>query len=52
MYAAGETVQELQGMAGTDQFEALVREQLYALFEEGRTPEETAAAIQQQWEKL
>jgi multiple sugar transport system substrate-binding protein len=52
MYAAGETVQELQGMAGTDRFEALVREQLYALFEEARTPEETAAEIQQQWEKL
>ena len=52
MYAAGETVQELQGRAGTDRFEALVREQLYALFEKGQTPEETAAQIQQQWEKL
>jgi multiple sugar transport system substrate-binding protein len=52
MYAAGEAVQELQGLAGTGRFEALVREQVYALFEEGRTPEEAAAQIQQQWEKL
>ncbi|MDR3122910.1 MAG: extracellular solute-binding protein [Treponema sp.] len=52
IYTAGETVQELWGVSGADQFEALVREQLYALFEEGRTPEETAEQIQQQWEKL
>jgi multiple sugar transport system substrate-binding protein len=52
MYAAGEAVQEFQGMAGTDKFEALVREQLYALFEEGQTAEQTAGLIQEQWEKL
>ena len=52
MYAAGGTVQELQGQAGADHFEALVRKQLYALFENGQTPEETAAQIQQQWKKL
>jgi multiple sugar transport system substrate-binding protein len=52
MYAAGEAVQEFFGVSGVDRFEALVREQLYALFEEGRTTEETAAHIQQQWEKL
>jgi multiple sugar transport system substrate-binding protein len=52
MYTAGETVQEFSGVSGVDKFEALVREQLYALFEEGRTTEETAEQIQQQWEKL
>ncbi|MDR0598321.1 MAG: extracellular solute-binding protein [Treponema sp.] len=52
MYVSGEAVQEFSGLGGADKFEALVREQLYALFEEGQTPEETAGHIQQQWEKL
>jgi multiple sugar transport system substrate-binding protein len=52
MYTAGETVQEFSGIKGVDQFEALVREQVYALFENGQTTEETAGQIQQQWEKL
>jgi multiple sugar transport system substrate-binding protein len=49
MYIAGEPLQEFSGISGAG--EALVREQLYALFEEGQTPEETARRIQQQWEK-
>jgi multiple sugar transport system substrate-binding protein len=48
MYTAGEPVQEFSPAGGTEEFEALVREQLYALFEEGRTPEETAGQIQRQ----
>ncbi|MDR1248201.1 MAG: extracellular solute-binding protein [Treponema sp.] len=48
MYTAGEPVQEFSLAGGTGEFEALVREQLYALFEEGRTPEETAGQIQRQ----
>jgi multiple sugar transport system substrate-binding protein len=52
MYAAGEAVQEFPGISGFDEFAALVREQLYALFEEGQSPEETAGHIQQQWEQL
>jgi multiple sugar transport system substrate-binding protein len=52
MYTAGEILQEFSGVAGADKFEALVREQLYALLEEGQSPEETAEQIQQQWEKL
>jgi multiple sugar transport system substrate-binding protein len=52
MYVSGEAVQEFSGASGVDKFEALVREQLYALFEEGQTPEQTAGHIQQQWEKL
>jgi multiple sugar transport system substrate-binding protein len=52
MYAAGETIQEFPGLPGVDRFEALVREQVYALFEEGRTPEEAAEQIRQRWEKL
>jgi multiple sugar transport system substrate-binding protein len=50
MYIAGETVQEFSGASGADQFAALIREQLYALFEKGQTPEETARQIQQQRE--
>jgi multiple sugar transport system substrate-binding protein len=52
MYTAGDAVQDFSLTNGTEEFEALVREQLYALFEEGRTPEETAGQIQRQWEKL
>jgi multiple sugar transport system substrate-binding protein len=52
MYTAGETVQEFSLISGPEEFEALVREQLYALFEEGGTPEEIAGQIQRQWEKL
>ena len=52
MYTAGETVQEFSGLSGVGQFESLVREQLYFLFERGQTPEETAGHIRRRWEKL
>jgi multiple sugar transport system substrate-binding protein len=52
MYTAGETVREFIGIPGIDEFEAAVREQLYALFEKDQSPEETARHIQRRWEEL
>jgi multiple sugar transport system substrate-binding protein len=52
MYTVGETVQEFTGIPRVDEFEALVREQVYALFEKDQSPEETARHIQQHWEEL
>ncbi|GHU61181.1 sugar ABC transporter substrate-binding protein [Spirochaetia bacterium] len=52
MYTAGETVQEFAGVPRVDEFETMVREQLYALFEEDQSPEETAKHIQQRWEEF
>jgi multiple sugar transport system substrate-binding protein len=52
MYTAGETVQEFTGVPRVDEFEAMVREQLYALFEKDQSPGETAKHIQQRWEEL
>ncbi|MFP3042429.1 extracellular solute-binding protein [Treponema primitia] len=52
MYTVGETVQEFTGVRRVDEFETLVREQVYALFEKDQSPEETAKHIQQRWEEL
>ncbi|GHV75941.1 sugar ABC transporter substrate-binding protein [Spirochaetia bacterium] len=52
IYTAGETVREFTGVPRVDEFEAVVREQLYALFEQDQSPEETAKHIQQRWEEL
>jgi multiple sugar transport system substrate-binding protein len=52
MYTAGETVQEFTGVPGLDKFEAAVREQIHALFEDGQSPEETAKHIQQEYHAL
>jgi multiple sugar transport system substrate-binding protein len=52
MYTAGETVREFIGVPRVDEFEAIVREQIYALFEKDQSPEETARHIQQRWEEL
>ncbi|AEF85417.1 putative substrate binding protein [Treponema primitia ZAS-2] len=52
MYAAGETVQEFAGVSGVDELEAIVRDQVYALFEKDQSPEETAKGIQRRWEEL
>ncbi|MDR1596206.1 MAG: extracellular solute-binding protein [Treponema sp.] len=52
MYTAGETVREYTGIPRVDEFEALVREQVYAMFEKDQSPEETARHIQQRWEEL
>jgi multiple sugar transport system substrate-binding protein len=52
MYTAGETVREFIGVPRVDEFETIVREQVYALFEKDQSPEETARYIQQRWEEL
>jgi multiple sugar transport system substrate-binding protein len=52
IYTAGDTVEEFTGIPRVDEFETMVREQIYALFEEGQSPEETAKNIQRYWEEL
>ncbi|MDR2402803.1 MAG: extracellular solute-binding protein [Spirochaetaceae bacterium] len=52
IYEAGEALEEFTGRSGATKEETLVREALYRMFEEGRQPKETAAAIQQGWEAL
>jgi multiple sugar transport system substrate-binding protein len=52
MYAAGETVYELTGVSRVDELEAIVRDQVYALFEKDLSPEKTAEEIQQRWKGL
>jgi multiple sugar transport system substrate-binding protein len=52
MYAAGDTVQEFAGVPGVDELEAIVRDQVYALFEKGQSPEDTVKSIRQRWEEL
>jgi multiple sugar transport system substrate-binding protein len=52
MYAAGETVQEFAGVPGVDELEAIVRDQVYALFEKDQSPEDTVKGIQRRWEEL
>jgi multiple sugar transport system substrate-binding protein len=52
MYTAAEAVQEFTGVPRVDEFEAAVREQVYALFEKDQSPEETAKHIQQEYYAL
>ncbi|MDR1949773.1 MAG: extracellular solute-binding protein [Spirochaetaceae bacterium] len=52
IYEAGEVLEEFTGHTGVTGEENLVREALYRMFEEGRGPGETAAAIQRGWEAL
>jgi multiple sugar transport system substrate-binding protein len=48
IYAAGELIPYTSLPRSAD-LSALVREEVYAMFEEGRSPEETAQAIQRRW---
>jgi ABC-type glycerol-3-phosphate transport system substrate-binding protein len=52
IYEAGEALEEFTGRRGAVKGETLVREALRRMFEEGRGPGETAAAIQRGWESL
>jgi multiple sugar transport system substrate-binding protein len=52
MYTVGETVQELIGFPRTSEIETIVLEQIGALLESGRSPEETTREIQRRWEEL
>jgi hypothetical protein len=45
-------LEEFTGHTGVTGEENLVREALYRMFEEGRGPGETAAAIQRGWDAL
>jgi multiple sugar transport system substrate-binding protein len=52
IYEAGDMIREFSGIPRAMELESLVREELYAMLEQGRSPEESAAAIQQRWEAL
>jgi multiple sugar transport system substrate-binding protein len=52
MFESGEAVQELITLRNLDKLEAIVREALYAMFEQNRSPEETAQTIQRRWDGL
>ncbi|MDR0585847.1 MAG: ABC transporter substrate-binding protein [Treponema sp.] len=51
MYDAGEMVRELYGTGRTRKLNAVIYEELKRMFE-GRSPEDTAAAIQNRWENI
>jgi multiple sugar transport system substrate-binding protein len=51
MFEGGEAVQELVSVRNLDELELIIRESLYAMFEQNRSPEETALAIQRRWEE-
>jgi multiple sugar transport system substrate-binding protein len=50
IYAAGE-IRPYTSLPRSADLSAIVREEVYAMFEEGRSPEETARAIQRRWEE-
>jgi len=52
IFEASEIVQGFSGKARAEEFENIVREQLRAHFEKKPKAEETAAAIQKQWDSL
>jgi multiple sugar transport system substrate-binding protein len=52
IYEAGDMIREFSGIPRAMELESLVREELYAMLEQGRSPEASAAAIQQRWEAL
>ncbi|MDR3145605.1 MAG: sugar ABC transporter substrate-binding protein [Treponema sp.] len=52
IYEAGDVLEEFTGRRSAAEEETLVWKALYRMLEEGRTPAETAAAIQQGWEAL
>jgi multiple sugar transport system substrate-binding protein len=51
IYAAGDLTQ-FTGFSRIDEITGIIREEVYAMFEEGRSPEETAEAVQRRWEEL
>jgi multiple sugar transport system substrate-binding protein len=51
MYDAGEMVREVYGTGRIRELNAVIYEELKRMFE-GRSPEDTAAAIQDRWEKI
>ncbi|MDR3115476.1 MAG: sugar ABC transporter substrate-binding protein [Treponema sp.] len=51
MYEGGEVMQEFIGLPQIQFLETIVREELYTMFTQGKTPAATAAAIQTRWER-
>jgi multiple sugar transport system substrate-binding protein len=52
IYEAGDMIREFSGIPRAAELEALVRDEIHALLEQGRSPGESAAAIQKKWETL
>jgi multiple sugar transport system substrate-binding protein len=52
IYEAGDMIREFSGIPRAAELDSLVREEIYAMLEQGRSPEASAAAIQQRWETL
>jgi hypothetical protein len=52
IFEASEIVQGFSGKAEAEEYENIVREELWAHFEKNPRAEETAAAIQRRWDSL
>jgi multiple sugar transport system substrate-binding protein len=52
IFESSEIVHGFSGKKGGDNFESIVRWEMFVLFEDNRTAEETAAAIQRRWDEL
>jgi multiple sugar transport system substrate-binding protein len=52
IYEAGDSPRELYGISREAELESVLREELYRMFEQGQSPAETAASLQERWQKL
>jgi multiple sugar transport system substrate-binding protein len=52
IYEAGDIPGEFPGLPGQNALETILREELQVMFEHGRSPEETAKAVQARWEAI
>ncbi|MDR2102458.1 MAG: extracellular solute-binding protein, partial [Treponema sp.] len=52
IYQAGDVIREFSGDLRAPGLDSIVREELYAMLEQGRSPGESAAAMQKKWEAL
>jgi multiple sugar transport system substrate-binding protein len=52
IYQAGDLIREFSGVPRLADLESIVREELYAMLEQGQSPEASAAAMQKRWEAL
>jgi len=50
IYEAGDIPEEFPGLPEQNALESILREELRVMFEKGRSPEETAKAVQTRWE--
>jgi hypothetical protein len=43
---------QFTGFSRIDEVTGIIREEMYTMFEKGRSPEETTEAVQRRWEEL